>query len=305
MLKLEKINYSGWPNCLKLSNAYVELVATTDIGPRLLHFGWNGSRESLFYLDPATAGQTGGDEWHAYGGHRFWHGPEIMPRTYVPDNAPIQHEWDGQVLRLIPATEQLTGMQKIVEVELHETDPMVTVRHILVNHGPWEVSAAPWALTVLAPGGTAILPQEPFVPFPEALLPARPLVLWQYTDMADPRLTWESRFAALRQDADAKAPVKIGIRNSVGWGAFAKGDTVFIKKTVLDPAATYPDFGCNWETYTDSHFLELETLGPLAPIAAQGGKVEHREEWSLAKINDANDIKGTYQQVENFVKSRR
>ena len=29
-------------------------------------------------------GKTGGSEWHIYGGHRLWHAPEVMPRTYYP-----------------------------------------------------------------------------------------------------------------------------------------------------------------------------------------------------------------------------
>jgi hypothetical protein len=300
MINLEKTTYAGWSNCLKLSNNTVELMVTTDVGPRILHFGLKDNDQQLFFLDEKTAGQTGGDEWHNYGGHRFWHAPEIMPRTYVPDNSPVAHDWDGKVLRLVPDVEQLTGMQKIVEIRMSEDGPSVSVNHCLVNHGPWDVTAAPWALTVLAPGGTAILPQEPFVPFPDALLPARPLVLWQYTDMADDRFTWQSRFVAMRQDSSRKDPLKFGVRSGPSWGAYVIGDMAFIKATTLDEQARYPDFGCNWESYTDSAFLELETLGPLQLIPAQGGQVEHKEEWSLARISNADNLEKVYQQVQDL-----
>src|SRR5690606_13507753 len=108
----------------------------------------------------------------------------------------------------------------IIEIRLHPAEPRVTLNHILVNHGPWEITAAPWALTVLAAGGTALIPQEPFIPFPDALLPARPLVLWQYTDMADARFGWQSRYISLRQDSGCTAPQKFGVRNSTGWGCY-------------------------------------------------------------------------------------
>lgn len=300
MIKLEKVTFADWPNCLKLSNGTVELIATTDVGPRILHFGWQDQKDSIFYLDPKTTGQTGGDEWLPYGGHRFWHSPEIKPRTYVPDNSTIAHDWDGETLRLIPDVEQLTGLQKIIEITMHEGSAAVTLNHKLVNHGPWDVTAAPWALTVLAAGGTALIPQEPFVPFPDALLPARPLVLWQYVNMADPRFTWAERFVAMRQDSTKKNPLKIGVRSTPSWGAYVRGETAFVKSSTLDPDATYPDFGCNWETYTDSDMLELESLGPLATIAAQGGTAEHKEDWTLMRLSNPGDLEQAFQQVQDL-----
>src|SRR5690606_25812228 len=116
MITLEKVSFAGWPNCLKLSNSAVELIVTTDVGPRILHFGWQGQQNKLFFIDPETTGLTGGDEWHAFGGHRFWHAPEIKPRTYVPDNSPVAHDWNGKTLRLVPDVEELTGLQKILEI---------------------------------------------------------------------------------------------------------------------------------------------------------------------------------------------
>ena len=43
----EKYSYGGWKNCIRLSNGIIELVATTDVGPRIIRFaGLNG--ENLF-----------------------------------------------------------------------------------------------------------------------------------------------------------------------------------------------------------------------------------------------------------------
>jgi len=46
---------------------------------------------------------------------------------------------------------------------------------------------APWALTVMPPGGTCIIPLLPRGTHPEDLLPGNLLTLWLYTDMSDPR----------------------------------------------------------------------------------------------------------------------
>ena len=44
---IEKVPYAGWPNCYSLSNGDVELIATTDVGPRIIHCGFVGS-QNLF-----------------------------------------------------------------------------------------------------------------------------------------------------------------------------------------------------------------------------------------------------------------
>ena len=35
----------------------------------------------------------------------------------------------------------------------------------------------------------------------------------------------------------------------------------------FDAAATYPDLGCNFETFTNEEILEIESLGPLVTLA--------------------------------------
>jgi hypothetical protein len=49
-----------------------------------------------------------------------------------------------------------------------------------------------------------------------------------------------------------------------------------------DPARTYPDFGCSFETFTNADFLEMETLGPMTKLEP-GGSVEHLERWTLRR----------------------
>ena len=53
-----------------------------------------------------------------------------------------------------------------------------------------------------------------------------------------------------------------------------------MKKTDVEKDAKYPDFGCNFEVFTNPDFLELETLGPLVELQP-GEMVEHVEHWWL------------------------
>jgi hypothetical protein len=279
----EKVPFGGWENCFRLGNGQIELIVTTDVGPRVIRLGFVDG-QNLFATFEEQLGKTGGDEWRIYGGHRLWHSPERIPRSYAPDNSPVGYEWDGERLKIQQGVEKENQVRKEIEISVSLDANHVTVLHRITNVGPWEITLAPWALTVMAPRGRAILPQEDYRSHEEsAPFPARPVVLWHYTDMSDPRWTWGERHIQLRQDPTVTAKQKIGVRNSKGWAAYVLEDDVFIKRHPFDEGAEYPDFGCNAEIFTQPEFLEVESLGPLTRLAPNGGSVEHVEHWFLFK----------------------
>lgn len=288
---MEKVAYGGWPNCVKLTNGKIELIATTDVGPRIIRFGFVGG-QNLFKEYEAMMGKTGAKEWMIYGGHRLWHAPEAMPRTYWPDNTPVKADWDGTTLKLTPEPETGPGMQKEIEITMDPKTDSVKLVHRLTNIGDWEIETAVWCLSVMAQGGRAIFPQEPYIPHEEYLLPARPLVLWHYTQMADPRWIWGNKYFQLKQDPKASGKTvkqKVGFLNKQGWAAYyLKGD-LFIKRFDVTPDAKYPDFGCNTETFTNDEMLEVESLGPLVTLKGNGGQAEHTETWTLNKVELGED----------------
>ncbi|MBI2116231.1 MAG: hypothetical protein HYT85_14260 [candidate division NC10 bacterium] len=294
MTRVTRIAYGGWPNCCHVSNGLVELIVTTDVGPRLIWFGFPSENELAEF--PADLGRTGGDEFRLYGGHRLWHAPESKERTYCPDNSPVTLEPGTDGVRVIQPTETTTRIQKEMEISLSPDQPHLRILHRLRNHNLWAVELSAWALTAMAPGGTAVLPLPPRGPHPEHLLPSSTLTLWPYTDLSDPRLTWGRRHVLLRQDPSRPAPLKIGASVPDGWAAYARNDHLFTKTFRHVPGATYPDFGSSCETYTDGDMLELETLGPLTHVEP-GGMVEHVESWFLWKgvpVPSADDdVEGT------------
>lgn len=269
---MEQVTYGPWSKCLRLTDGRLELVITTEVGPRIIRCGFVG-RRNLF-------GEVGPDimdgEWRLYGGHRLWHSPEIRPRSYAPDNDPIQWcEIEGGV-RLQPRTEATTGIRKELEVALRDGHAEVT--HRLHNCSLWPVELAPWALTVMAQRGMAIVahPQGD----PDALLPNRTLTLWPYTDMADPRVTWGTRYIVIRQDPSRAQRFKVGLNAAAGWAAYLLGGELFLKRFPYVSGACYPDGGCSCELFTNDLILEVESLGPLTALAP-GCCVEHVEHWHL------------------------
>ena len=133
-------------------------------------------------------------------------------------------------------------------------------------------------------GGRAILPLPPRVAMDkEHYLPVGPLTLWSFTDLADPRWRFGTEFVQLLQSANRAGRFEeqmTGIFNPFGWGAYFVGSTLFVKRAPVIKGATYPDFGCNFEVFTNREFLELETLGPKV-VLNPGEQVTHEESWQL------------------------
>jgi hypothetical protein len=281
-VKIEKVAYLGQPNCYRLSNGTVEIIVTTDIGPRIIRYGFVGSDNMLAELpEPTTKTELG--DWKPWGGHRFWAAPEAMPRTYSPDNSPIEFKIEGNnTIRLIQTVEPKSGIQKEITVTLSATGTAVTIHHKVTNKNMWAIDLAPWALTIMHGGGVTILPQEPYKSHDEELLPARPLVFWYYTNLSDPRWSIGKKFIRLKTDDNIQEPQKIGIANKQGWAAYLRNGELFVKRFLYSDGATYPDFGCNNETYTAGSFMEIESLGPMAHLEP-GQTAEHDEHWHLFK----------------------
>jgi len=278
-VKIEKVPYMGQPNCYRLTNGTVEVIVTTDIGPRIIRYGFIGGENMLAELpEPVTKTDLG--EWKPWGGHRFWAAPEAMPRTYSPDSSPIQFKIEGNSIRLIQPVEAKSGIQKEITVTLAASGTGVTIHHKVTNQNLWAIDLAPWALTIMRGGGVTILPQEPYKSHDEYLLPARPLVFWHYTNLSDPRWTIGKKYIRLKTDDNIQEAQKIGIANKQGWAAYLRNGELFVKRFPYHEGATYPDYGSNNETYTSGSFMEIESLGPMAHLEP-GHAAEHDEHWSL------------------------
>lgn len=270
---MKKVTFEGWNDCIELSSGDFKLIVTTEIGPRVMG-GFLGDSQNIFNVDPRFAGKTGGDKWINYGGHRLWHSPELKPRTYAPDNgkAAAKELEDGSVM-FSAGTEPSTGIYKSITIK-PLGDNKFRVEHRLRNDNPWEIELAPWALSVMAPGGTAIAPLNKA---PKALLPNSFFSFWPYTDLADERFTFGHDFLLVKQVPGMPA-TKIGFNCENGWIAYANQGTLFIKSFEYYVDAEYPDNGCSIEFYSCSTMLEAETLAPLYAIS-QGEEILHVEEW--------------------------
>ncbi len=217
-------------------------------------------------------------DFHFRGGHRLWHAPEAMPRTYVPDTGEmtITDLPDGVILET--QTEPGTGIRKRIEIHLAADRPSATLTHTLINDGLWPVELAPWTITQFRLGGTAILPMPIGNVDAAGLLPNRQISLWPYTRLNDPRLSLRDDYVIFK--ADALPPFKMGYFNPHGWLAYWLDGILFRKTFEVHTASLHPDNNCNAEIYCGDKFIELESLAPLT-ILNPGAEVNHVERWDV------------------------
>ena len=77
--------------------------------------------------------------------------------------------------------------------------------------------------------------------------------------------------------------------NKPGWAAYTLNGDVFIKRFPCDVDGVYPDFGCNFESFTNADMLEVESLGAMTTLPPDGGTVGHMEDWYLFKAEVGQD----------------
>lgn len=308
MVTMTEITYKNYGKCIRLSNETAEIIVTVDVGPRIISYRLNG-KENILLEDTDREFQDGSEElrsffggdstWYIYGGHRLWSSPESYPHSYVPDNSPVDYSFDGKMLTLIPPATR-TGQQHNLHIILDETGSKVILDHTIRNVSGSIVTLAPWALTVCSAGGVEIFPQNSA---DNGLLSNRRNVLWSYSDINDDRFFLGNRYGTLLQVMGAQTKFKIGMNNEDGWAAYVNKGQIFLKHFDMNTKGNYPDYGCNFETFTNGIFLECESLGELTTLE-NGDCCMLSETWELCECSDTFDRRDEAS-IDAFVKKYR
>ena len=276
-VKFSEINYNGFGSCVCLENGTVKLIATADVGPRIVYFGFIDGENILFEDNDRNFYEInrGYGVWYAYGGHRIWTAPETMPETYLPDNSGVTVEFCGDVLTL---TSPLTifGKKISMEITMDEGSGAAIVNKIENCSGKPAVFA-PWSITGLAAGGTEYIP---LCSEDNGFLPNRAMALWSYSDVRDKRFELTDKYAALHHDPKTEKSFKVGFNVTDGYVEYKRNKQTL--RVTFDgyKKAEYPDFCCNFETYANGLFLECEILGEMRAYES-GETAEIREKWEL------------------------
>jgi hypothetical protein len=278
---LEKVEFMGWKNCIKISNEIVELIITTDVGPRIISYGFAGDRNE-FCVWNEQAGLSGGDKWRCYGGSRLWHGPEVGTRCYEPDNIGIRWEQIENGIILKQDTEPWTKIRKEISITLDNTSTLVRFGHRIINESPWDANLCIWVLTLMDSNGVCIIPAPNQVKdmSPNSVLPIGAIAFWPYTSLTDSRFKMSDKYFVLRHNPGITQNFKIGMPVFEGWAAYVNKNHMFVKYFEHKIGEEYPDFSSSFELYCCERFTEVETLSPMRKLK-NGESLEHYELWEL------------------------
>ena len=291
-VKCYDTEYKNYGKCLCLDNGKIKLIATIDVGPRIVFFGFSDGDNVLFEDVDRNFYEinNGYGVWYAYGGHRLWCAPEVMPETYLPDNSKVEAIFDKGTLTLTPAK---TKFDKQFELVIKMDDEnSVTIENKITNCSDKPSKFAPWSITGLATGGTEIIP---LCREDKGFLPNRTMALWSYSNIKDERFILTDKYALLRQDPKEKKAFKVGFNVTGKQIVYVNGRKIFRLSFDDYKLTDYPDFCCNFETYTNDLFLECELLGELRDYQP-GETASVKEKWELTTTNWAPD-----KVIEEFV----
>ena len=296
MIKIKEIEtYKNYGRVLSLSNGKIEAYITIDIGPRIIRFGFvdgqnimQDDRESFGVLsDNVYEKYFGiGKGWENLGGHRIWASPEAYPKTLYPDLDPVKYEIIDNGAIFTPPAEVENGIQKQLVVTMSEHSANMHVNMRIINCSDNNKTYSVWGITVCEKGGKLIIPTNTN---DTGRLPNRVMSVWPYTDLSDDRITFTKNYVTITQKTP-KDPLKLAFDLNGGSAYYVLGEDVFVKSyKTLHPDAVYPDGGCSFETYTNSDFIEVESLGELKEVKPLEA-LELCENWSLIKLDNATEI---------------
>lgn len=294
-VEIKKIQHPDYGTCVSVSNGSAQLLATLDYGPRILHFSLNGEKNMLLYDKSLTLGGEGeafdrtfykGARFCFRGGHRLWVSPEAFPDTSYPDNDPVDCEIKDETVVLTCKPQVHNKVQYRFEITMHQTAASVTITHKITNVADKPRTFAPWGITVMDKGGLEIVPMNTK---DTGLLANRAISVWPYTNLSCSRAQFTDHYFTLRQNPKIERAYKIGFDNEAGWACYVNHGMVFKKSYTHVVGGSYPDNGCSYETYTNNHILEMETLGELREVAP-GETAEHTEHWTLTRADSVPDV---------------
>lgn len=259
-------------------------MVTLDFGPRIIFLGKDSKQNILFEdIDDVFCMNNKNHQrifgknnsWHIYGGHRFWMSPETI-LTYAPDNDKVKLKIINEnTFEFIAPIQKITNIQFVLLIKIKNNE--IIINHQIINHDNKPKLIAPWAITALTANGIAKfkLNNED-----NGFLPNRNLILWSYTDIKDQRLTISNHEVNLKMNPNIKRAFKIGTNNKNNKVSYQYKNLCLDIESKYIKDVNYPDNGCSLEVYTNQHFLEIETLGPLTNLKPKQ-KIIHLEKWIL------------------------
>jgi hypothetical protein len=288
-MKHTEVYYKKFGKCLKVSNGNISYIVTLDVGPRIISFSKENEDNILYEDINENLTKSGsyfdntfgsGATWKLYGGHRFWVAPQTMA-SYYPDNNPLSYIVSNDSIEYIQTIQSHTRLQLKMIISFNNNN-CIRILHTVTNHGSKTQFLSPWSITALKGGGLEVVPLSKEE---TNFAPQRYMSLWDFGSLYnDTRCYYGNRYFTLKHQKDSN-PYKIGFNVSDGYAFYIYKNLLYVKRFNYDRNVNYADNNINFETYTDSHLLEMETLGRYQPLEIHQ-TVYHEEIWELYDFKD-------------------
>ncbi len=261
--------------CLFADNGIIEVGIALEFGLRIIHFSFLNEK-NVFFEQPNDMIEFTSDEgWRIRGGHRLWIAPE-SPKTYCPDNDPIQYSVDENEILLEQCEDKWLQIKKKFQLSFEGRSLRVT--HCVQNLAEAPLECSLWAISVMAPGGVEYIDLEERE---NGMDPWHRIAMWDYTNLGDKRAEYTREQIKIRH-LPLAVRFKIGVGHPFGPVSYVNDGVVFKLNFDVDREKLYPDANVSYETYFSQHMVEMESLSPLVCIK-QGETAKHEEVWELQR----------------------
>ena len=250
---------------------------STTYGPRIVSLRLEEGPEVFAQLpEHVVIEHPASGVYRFHGGHRLWVAPEVPAVTYASDTHACRVTTSTEGFT-VTAPPDVAGFVKEIQVT-HKGDGLL-VDHRLTNAGGPRAEVAAWSITQFPLGGTAIMPVAG-LETGDPLQADASVIVWPYTDLADPRLSWNGRLALI--EAAVGPRFKIGSAPRPGRLGYHREGYLFTKEVPAGDGGAYPDRGAVGQVFVEGNFCELESLGPLNGLEP-GESLTHREVWEATE----------------------
>ena len=281
----ERVDFLGYPQCVRLSNASTSVVLGHHLGGRILEYALHGRNALL--VDPSQAGWIYGQgEAPTIGpsGGRFDVGPEqTIPRHPTLWLGPWTVDPTGErAARLTSQPDDATGVQLTRDFHLASGSSRLACTQTIRNVSRQTTRWCHWSRTFAAGGGIAIVPLTPGSRFPRSWVLYGPGPAINFRP-EDPHVRRRGDF--LEVTGPPQHP-KLGFDSAAGWLAYLTRDgLLFVKRFPVYQDRVYNEVAALtisvWYPDPPTHpRVELEPIGPQE-VLAPGESASFTEDWYL------------------------
>jgi hypothetical protein len=291
-------DWNGW-EAIIVGNGLISTATVPAIGARVMQYDL-GDHPSVF-RDPALNGKTYTPNpamWYNFGGFKNWPSPQYgagrwsWPPPPVLDYAAYTSEIvvnsaDSVVIRVTSPIEQYKTpqLQFVREMTLYKETSRVKMRQILLNH---DMDIQDWGIWDITQSIVNHQGESDFENYwtyfsinPESVFGSDGV----NTQVNSPAWTGEVADGIYGTQFKPNAQ-KLFADTDQGWICHVdeRDGVAFVKTFPVFPGKHYPDDEARIAVYMGANYEEVEVMGPVEEITANGGQIEFIINWWATRV---------------------